>query len=220
MEIDPKDTGICPWCGMEALFYRYGKQRCPECLRPIVVSEDDPGDEVEITHSLIRRVTANDKHLKKSFLSQISFWEGIVWEFFQMSDYINSDRLEFRKEIERVKRRIERLKEYAGIEEGRRSRRIPASVKVRYGLNEPSHEGCVYNLSEGGVSMRDGMIFSAGSTVKLDFHLKGEVCKAEGIIVWAGDTQSDTRMPGMGIRLLNTGEEIKRFYYNSLSQLS
>lgn len=137
-----------------------------------------------------------------------------------MSEDINLCGLEVKKEIERVKRRIERLKEFAGIKEGRRSWRIPASIRVRYGLNEPSHEGYVYNLSEGGVSIRDGMILDAGSTVKLDFHLNGKVCKTEGVIVWAGVTQSDIVKPGMGIRLLNTGEEIKRFYHNSLSQLS
>lgn len=215
----PIEVEVCPWCGAEVVFYRYGRQRCPECLRPVVVSPDDPSTEIEISHLSIQRPTANDERLKKAFLSQISFWEGIVWEFLQMSRDIELRGLGVEKEIEGVKRRIEQLKEVAYIKEGRRSRRIPASIRVKYGLNEPNHEGYAYNLSEGGVSIRDGMVLGTGSTVKLDFYLNGKVCKTEGVVVWAGATELDIVRSSMGIRFLNISEEIEKFYHNSLSLL-
>jgi len=215
-----KEVGICPWCSTEVAFYRYGKQRCPECLCPVMVSPDDPNTEKEITHSLIQKTKTNDEQLKKALLSQISFLEGSVWELLRMSGDIELRGLGIEKEIERVRRQIEQLKEFVHIKEGRRSRRIPASIKVKYGLNEPNHEGYAYNLSEDGVSIRDTTLVSPGSIIKLDFYLNGKVCKTEGVVVWAGATESDIIGPTMGIRLLRVSEEIKRFYHNSLSLLS
>ena len=215
----PKEVGVCPWCGTEVVFYRYGRQRCSECLRPVVVSPDDPSTE-EISHSSIQRPTANDEQLKKALLSKISFWEGIVWEFLQMSGDIELCGLGVEKEIERVRRRIEQLRKFAHIKERRRSRRIPVSFKVKCGLNEPNQEGYAYNLSEDGVSIRDAAILGSGSTIKLDFYLNGKVGKTEGVVVWAGATESDIIRPSIGIRLLSVSEEIRRFYHNSLSLLS
>lgn len=64
------------------------------------------------------------------------------------------------------------------------------------------------------------MILSTGSIIKLGFYLNGKVCKAEGIVVWAGVTQSEIIKPGLGIKFLSVSEEIKRSYHNSLSRLS
>jgi len=216
----PKEVGVCPWCGTETVFYRYGKQRCPECLRPIVVSPDDPSTEVEICHSSTQRPATNDERLKRALLSQISFWEGIVWEFLRMSGDIELRGLGVEKETERIRSRIEQLRRFANITERRRSWRIPVNIKVKYGFDEPNQEGCAYNLSEDGMSISDATILGTGSTIKLDFYLNGKVCKTEGVVVWAIATESDIIRPSMGIMLLSVSEEIKGFYHNSLSLLS
>lgn len=127
-----KEVEVCPWCVTEVVFYRYGKQRCPECFRPIVVSPDNPSTElsererlqsgIEIGYSSIQRPTVNDERLKNALLSQISFLEGIVRELIQMSGDIELCGLGVENEIEKLRRRIEQLRGLIQIKDERKSK--------------------------------------------------------------------------------------------------
>ncbi len=99
--------------------------------------------------------------------------------------------------------------------ERRDDARLLKRVKVKYGVDEPVKTAYTRNLSLTGISLGTNNVFAPGTTVLVELEFPERTFNLWGRVMWAKKVPPALahHLPcGMGLRLLETGDDWDEFY--------
>ena len=102
------------------------------------------------------------------------------------------------------------------IKERRALSRILIGEKVKFGTDEPIHEGITHDFSPNGISIITEDILPTNSSIVIKIDTKvGRIIIVEGEVIWV-KTETD-RGSIMGVKFNKPNAELLRIYQTSVS---